>query len=239
MVRIDPISIRAAILDMDGLMLDTETPVQRCCQQAAAALGFSLDAEFYERNLLGRAWPDADAALIAHFGPTFLLDDFKARFQAVWDRHIAMHGVATKPGLQDFLTMLEQRDLKMAVATSTHEKEAEAHLRAAGVRDRFQAVVTGDQIERGKPAPDIYLEAARRLNVRAAECIALEDSNAGVIAATSAGMTTLMIPDGDRQPSVEARSRAFSVLPSLREAQRLVSSWLGPKGDRAAAKHER
>jgi HAD superfamily hydrolase (TIGR01509 family) len=230
MAKTRPMSIRAVILDMDGLMLDTETPVQLCCQQAAATLGFSLDAEFYERALLGRAWPDADAALIAHFGPTFLLEDFKKRFQTVWDRHIATHGVAPKPGLHDFLTMLEQRDLKRAVATSTHEKEAEAHLRSAGIRDRFSVVVTGDQIERGKPAPDIYLEAARRLKVRADECVALEDSNAGVMSATSAGMTTLMIPDGDRQPSVEARSRAFDVLPSLKEVERLVSSWLDPTG---------
>ena len=228
MVRARPTSIRAVILDMDGLMLDTETPVQRCCQQAAETLGFSLDADFYERALLGRAWPDADAALVAHFGPGFLLDDFKARFQSIWDRHVAVHGVTLKPGLQTFLATVERLDLQKAVATSTHEKEAEAHLRAAGIRDRFSVVVTGDQIEHGKPAPDIYLEAARRLNVRAEECIALEDSDAGVLAATNAGMTTLMVPDGGRQPSAEARSRACCVLPSLREAQEVVSSWLDP-----------
>jgi HAD superfamily hydrolase (TIGR01509 family) len=226
MAKIRPVSIAAVILDMDGLMLDTETPVQVCCQQAAAALGFSLDAEFYERALVGRSWPDSDAALVAHFGRDFPLEDFKKGFRVVWGHHVALHGVTPKPGLREFLAMLESRNLQKAVATSTHEKEADGHLRAAGIRERFSVVVTGDQVERGKPAPDIYLEAARRLQVRPEDCIALEDSNAGVMAATSAGMATLMIPDGDRQPSAEARNRAFSVLASLKEAEALVSSWL-------------
>jgi beta-phosphoglucomutase-like phosphatase (HAD superfamily) len=224
--RRPPARIAAVILDMDGLMIDTEAPVRRCCQQAAAAMGFTLDLEFYERAIVGHSWPDSDAALVAHFGPTFPLEDFKARFRGVWGDYIALHGIAPKPGLFRFLTMLETLNLKTAVATSTHQAEADAHLQAIGIRERFSVVVTGDQIEKGKPAPDIYLEAARRLNVPPHSCVALEDSNAGVVAATSAGMTTLLIPDGDRQPSADARNRAFSVLPSLEEAEALVSSWL-------------
>jgi beta-phosphoglucomutase len=216
---------------MDGLMIDTETPVQLCCEQAAEALGFRLDAEFYQRALVGRSWPDSDAALLAHFGSSFPLEHFKARFRAVWGHHISVHGIAPKPGLQDFLTMLEKFNVRTGVATSTHGKEAEAHLRAVGIRERFSVVVTGDQIERGKPAPDIYLEAARRLTAPPQDCVALEDSNAGVMAATSAGITTLMIPDGGRQPSADARNSAFGVLPSLKEAEALVCSWLeNPEG---------
>ena len=221
-----PASIAAVILDMDGLMIDTEAPVRRCCQQAAATIGFTLDLEFYERAIVGHSWRDSDAALVAHFGPTFPLEDFKARFRDVWSDYIALHGIAPKPGLFRFLTMLETFNVQTAVATSTHQAETEAHLHAVGIRERFSVVVTGDQIEQGKPAPDIYLEAARRLNVPPGACVALEDSNAGVIAATSAGMTTLLIPDGDRQPSTDARNRAFRVLPSLDEAEALVSSWL-------------
>jgi beta-phosphoglucomutase len=222
-----PSKIAAVILDMDGHMIDTETPVHVCCEQAAAGLGFRLDADFYHRALLGRSWPDSDAALLAHFGSGFPLQDFKARFREVWGHHTALHGIAIKPGLQEFLMMLEKFNLKTGVATSTHEKEAEAHLRAVGIRSRFSVVVTGEQIARGKPAPDIYLEAARRLNAPPQDCVALEDSNTGVMAAASARMTTLMIPDGDRQPSAEARNSAFSILPSLKEAAALVSAWLG------------
>jgi HAD superfamily hydrolase (TIGR01509 family) len=222
--RRPPATIAAVILDMDGLMIDTETPVRLCCQQAAEALGFTLDVDFYERSIVGRSWADSDAALLAHFGRAFPLESFKTRFNAVWDEHIARHGIAPKPGLYPFLAMLEQLDLKKAVATSTHHKEAEAHLRAVGIRERFRVVVTGDQIERGKPAPDIYLEAARRLSARPQDCVALEDSNAGAKAATDAGMTTLMIPDGDRRPPED--DRALWVLPSLTEAAELISSWL-------------
>jgi beta-phosphoglucomutase-like phosphatase (HAD superfamily) len=93
------------------------------------------------------------------------------------------------------------------------------------VRERFQVVVTGDQVTRGKPAPDIYLEAARRVGYAPAQCVALEDSEAGVIAASRAGMIALMVPDLVR-PSDAARRAAFRVLPSLVDAQNVIEALL-------------
>ena len=83
-----------------------------------------------------------------------------------------------------------------------------------------------DQVQNGKPEPDIYLEAARRLNVNPAMCVAVEDSNAGVLAATRAGMRTFIVPDVERPPSVEARAAAFEVVPSLHEVAAVISRWL-------------
>jgi beta-phosphoglucomutase-like phosphatase (HAD superfamily) len=90
---------------------------------------------------------------------------------------------------------------------------------------RFDVVVCGDHVSRGKPQPDIYLLAASRLEVDPRECLAFEDSNCGVLAASRAGMRVVMVPDVCC-PSDEALKAAYRVLPSLTEAADLVAPWL-------------
>jgi len=219
-------AIQAVIFDMDGLMLDTERPVQACCQAAADQLGFELDADYYHQALVGRGWAESDAALMARFGENFPLEKFKASFERLWMTHVKTHGIDRKPGVLELLTILQTRRVPVAVATSTHRQEAELFLTVAALRDRFQVVVTGDEVARGKPQPDIYLEAARRLRVPPDACIALEDSNAGVLAASQAGMLTLMVPDAGRMPSPEARGAAYAVCDSLIQAAMVIGKLL-------------
>jgi beta-phosphoglucomutase-like phosphatase (HAD superfamily) len=118
-----------------------------------------------------------------------------------------------------------------AVATSSDADYAAFSLRSAGVAGRFDALVSGDQVARGKPAPDIYLEAARRLGCDPVECVALEDSDVGVLAASAAGMVTLCIPDL-KPPSEEAARAATRVLGSLDEAREWIGAMVA--NDRAA-----
>jgi beta-phosphoglucomutase-like phosphatase (HAD superfamily) len=124
------------------------------------------------------------------------------------------------------MILLGERQIPVGVATSTDAHDAESCLRIAGLGNRFHVVVTGDQVENGKPAPDIYLEAARRLNVNPAMCIAVEDSNAGVLAASRAGMRTFMVYDSGLTPSEEARAAAFAVVPTVHDVRRAIVAWL-------------
>jgi beta-phosphoglucomutase-like phosphatase (HAD superfamily) len=94
------------------------------------------------------------------------------------------------------LAFVEARGLSCAVATSSDIDYATFSLRHGGLDGRFPVIVTGEEVTHGKPAPDIYLEAARRLGVPPASCVALEDSEAGILAARAAGMRALLIPDG-------------------------------------------
>lgn len=218
--------MKAVIFDMDGVIIDTEGPVQTCCQQAATELGFHLDDEFYVSELVGRGWADCDAALLAKFGADFSLLQFKARFQQRWANHLESNGIAVKPGFIEVVGFLRSKQIRIAVATSTHDGDAQSSLQAAGVTEQFDAFVTGDQVKRGKPHPEIYLTAAKRLGLEPQSCVALEDSSAGVLAASRAGMTTLLIPDGGRIPTAEARSAAYCVLESLHDAKRILQSLL-------------
>ena len=223
--------IAAVIFDMDGLMIDTEGPVQLCCQRAAADMGFNLDDEFYVSELVGRGWDDCDAALISRFGLRFSCVDFRARFQHLWAIRLQSQGIQSKPGFQELFTFLRSTQTPMAVATSTHREDAALSLRAARIDERFDAFVTGDEVVKGKPDPEIYLTAASRLGVDPQKCVAFEDSSPGVLAAARAGMTTFLIPDGGRIPTSQAVSAAFRVLPSLHEARPILGEWLAERSN--------
>jgi HAD superfamily hydrolase (TIGR01509 family) len=140
---------------------------------------------------------------------------------AFWRLRVAHTGIPLKPGLLEFLSFVEGQRLPIAVATSSDREYTEFSLRHAGLLERFNIVVTGDQIANGKPAPDIYLEAARRFSVEPHQCAVLEDSDAGILAVSRAGMLPFLIPDL-KPPSEEATSAAFRVLRSLHEAQHCI-----------------
>lgn len=221
-------NITALVLDMDGLMLDTEPIYKRAWQRACLELGYEWDDASYAK-VVGRPNPDGEAELLRTFGADFPLAAFRSRWPALWQADADTNGIDTKPGLLELLEYAKQKNLKMAVATSTDAAYTEFTLRKAGLDRRFSTIVTGEQVRRGKPAPDIYLEAARRVGEQPSHCVALEDSEAGVIAASSAGMIALMVPDLVR-PSDAARRAAFRVLPSLIDAQNVIETLLaGPR----------
>jgi HAD superfamily hydrolase (TIGR01509 family) len=215
-------TIAALVFDMDGLMLDTEPIYRTSWQRTAAELGWELTDHAYEAYI-GRRTEDCERELAERWGPTFPIDAFRKRWPDVW-RDLAGQGLATKPGLHALLDFAAARNLPTAVATSTERTLAEYTLRCGGLAiARFSVIVTGDEIANGKPAPDIYLEAARRLGLAPARCAALEDSDAGILSASRAGMRALMVPDL-KPPSPEAAGEAFRVLRSLEDALDLVAA---------------
>ena len=208
--------IRAVVFDMDGLMLDTEPIYKAAWQAASAELGYDLADEFYAQ-FVGRPNDDCERLLFERFGAAFPIERFRVRWRELWDADATANGIRTKPGLLELLALLDTLTVPFAIATSSEAAETEFCLRAAGLDGRFSVRVTRDQITHGKPAPDIYLEAARRLQTDPAQCVALEDSEAGILSASRAGMVPLLIPDG-APPSSTASNTAFRVLPSLLEA---------------------
>lgn len=214
--------ISAVILDMDGLMLETESVYKLAWQGAAAELGFDLDDDYY-LTLVGQTNPACEAALLDRFGDRFPMKDFRDRWSSSWRKIVETSGIPTKPGLIELLSFLRERQIPTAVATSSDRDYTSLSLRAAKLESWFDNLVTGDQVVNGKPAPDIYIEAARRLGVEAVNCVALEDSDAGVLSASAAGMFTVMVPDL-KPPSPEARDAAFCVVTSLVDAKNVIAS---------------
>jgi HAD superfamily hydrolase (TIGR01509 family) len=213
--------ITAIVFDMDGLLLDTEPIYKAAWQQASTELGFDLDDQSYSR-FTGRTTADCERELVRLFGTDFPMSRFRQRWRELWRRSVESGGIPIKTGLRPFLSFVKDEALLSAVATSSDAHFAEFSLRSAGIAECFDVLVSGDQVVRGKPAPDIYLEAARRLGCEPVECVALEDSDAGVFSASAAGMVTVCIPDL-RPPSDAAAAAATRVLATLHEAR----EWIG------------
>jgi HAD superfamily hydrolase (TIGR01509 family) len=183
----------AFIFDMDGLLFDTERLSRRALHAAADDLGVSLPEDAF-LELIGRRGSDIFQRLAARVGDEALTTRLVARSEEHYEIFLAQ-GVPVKEGVAELLAWLAARGRPCAVATSTRTHKAERKLAAANLQGFFQAVIGGDQVERGKPAPDIYLRAAAALGVAAENCGVFEDSEPGLGAAHAAGARVVWIPD--------------------------------------------
>ena len=126
-----------------------------------------------------------------------------------------VRGAPRIAGAEEAVERLARAGMPLAVASSAHRAVIDAALGALGIAGLFQAVVTSDQVAHGKPAPDVYLLAARELAVDPADCLVVEDSFNGVLAGRAAGMTVVLIPNLAVPPAPGAREAASIVLDNL------------------------
>ena len=183
----------AVIFDLDGLLFDTESLYQEAIMAAADDVGQQMTPAIFH-SMIGRPWLQTRAFLVSHYGSSFPVDEFRA----AWNRHFDMivaTRLAMKPGVPELLDALDTLGLPRGIATSSSHKTVHHHLGAHKLRDRFHQIVAHGDYAAGKPAPDPYLLAAKRLGVDPHLCIALEDSHNGVRSAAAAGMMTIMVPD--------------------------------------------
>lgn len=205
--------LQGAIFDMDGLLLDTERVYQVCWLETARAFGQEENQEFplavsgsngdSMLRIVHQYYPAVDA-------PAFVADCF-ARVFAVLDRD----GPRVKPGVREILAYLRSRGVKTAVASSSGTDRVRANLRRVDLPGLFDAVVSGQEVERNKPAPDIFLLAAEQIGCAPASCWVFEDSLNGIRAALAAGCVPVMIPDITPPPE---HPEGFTVCKSLLEA---------------------
>ena len=208
--------IKAAIFDMDGTLIDSERLGFKAWQVTGERLGVRekiTDGMVY--SFIGRTRATAMGKLAAALGSEHAADDAFAVCQKI-RRELYETELAAKPGARETLEELRRRGVHCALATSSYRDAAELSLRLAGLEGLLDTITTGEEAERSKPEPDIFLLAASRAGANPAECIVVEDSLNGALAGHAAGMATYFIPDMIA-PSEQIRAASTAILGSLAE----------------------
>ena len=212
--------IRGILFDMDGLVLDTEKLYTRFWMEAAHDLGYPMTFQqaLGLRSLNRSAGQDK---LTEYFGPGISYTEVRDHRIKLMDAHIEKYGIEVKPGIYALMDYLKTHGIASAITSSSPMVNIRRHLSAHDLLHRFDTLCSGYDVPRGKPEPDIYLYGAASLNLRPAECLALEDSPTGILSAHRAGCLPVMVPDQD-QPGEDTLSLLYSEAASLSDVISLL-----------------
>jgi HAD superfamily hydrolase (TIGR01509 family) len=184
----------AVIFDFDGVIFDSETPEYESHRQVYASCGVALTVDEW-CDAIGVWSADHDDrrfdVLCARAERAPTRDEYHARRHEIFERLAPRDPM---PGILDLLARLDAARVAMAIASTAPARWVRPAVDRLGLTPRFRAIVTGDEVVRRKPAPDVYLEAARRVGVEPRLAVAIEDSAPGVAAARAAGLRVVAIP---------------------------------------------
>ena len=188
--------VRGVLFDVDGVILDTECLYSRFWMEACHFYGFPMTKEqsLQMRSLNKTAGQEKIHAL---FGPSADYATIRKKRIELMDAFVEKEGVAAKPGIYTLLDALEARGIPCAITSSSPQQRLENYLTPLNLYHRFAKVISGYDVPRGKPEPDIYLQGAAELGLSPKACLALEDSPAGILSAYRAGCLPVLIPDQD------------------------------------------
>jgi HAD superfamily hydrolase (TIGR01509 family) len=206
--------IEAVVFDLDGVLIDSEPTWNAAREQLVRERGGTW-REQATREMMGMSSPEWSRYMREELGvdmePEQIATEVVRRMQALYREHLPI-----LPGAREALAALASR-WRLAIASSANRELIELVLDLAGMREHFAVTVSAEEVARGKPAPDVYLEAAKRLGVEPGRCVAVEDSTNGLRAAAAAGVLVVALPNRAFPPAPEVLELADVVISSLDE----------------------
>ncbi|MBR4027387.1 MAG: HAD family phosphatase [Lachnospiraceae bacterium] len=218
--KIDTTTIRGILFDMDGLVLDTEKLYTRFWQEAAQYFGYPMTKE----QALGMRSLNRNAGIAqleSYFGKGIDYEAIRNKRIELMNVFVEKEGVTLKSGIHKLLLYLKEKGIKTAIATSSPLERTKTYLSSVGLEHAFDELVSGYMVKQGKPEPYIYLYAAQKLGLKPEECMVLEDSPTGILAAYRANCIPVMIPDQDL-PNEETKQMLYAEAESLESVIRLL-----------------
>ena len=209
------VQIKALIFDMDGLLVDTEHLAYQAMDAFLAKHAVQRRQDIHDQ-MLGRRLPEAIAIVKDGYGLDHPLEDLIADY-TIMRRDTLIGNVRALPGALEAVRFGLDAGLKVGLASSGLRDQVTLSLNEAGLNGLFEVEVTGDDVTRGKPAPDLFLKAAEGLGVEPANCVVFEDAPAGIAAAVDAGMRAVAVPN-DHSKAMDFAVPAEAVLDSLHDA---------------------
>ena len=214
--------IELVIFDMDGLMFDTERIYYKAWQESATAHGYHISWETYVQ-IVARNSRYIEKVLKEILGEALPYDAICEGKRAIVDQIIDKEGIVKKEGLVELLDYLDKEGIKKAVATSSMREKALRYLELGEIKERFDWIICGSDVEESKPNPEIFLKVANHFGIAPEACMVLEDSRLGIQAAKAAGMMGIFIPDLV-QADEEILENASKEVASLREVITLLEN---------------
>ena len=214
--------VKGVISDMDGVILDSEKLYVRFWCEAGNFYGYPMN-ESHALSIRSMARKYAIEKLQGYFGKDFDYDAVRNKRVELMDKYVEQNGIDAKPGAEVLLRYLKENGVKTALATATPVERAKKYLEMVGLLKFFDEVCSARMVKNGKPAPDIYIYAAEKINLPPNKCVALEDSPNGVRSAYAAGCKTVMVPDMDL-PSEEIKPMLFDVADGLEDVIRIIKN---------------
>ena len=215
--------IEAVVFDLDGLLLDSEQVWDQAREQLAKERGGRWHDQA-QKDMMGMSSTEWSRYMHDRIGlpepPEEINREVVERLEAIYREHLP-----AIPGAREAVERLAAR-WPLGLASSSNRELIDLALELLGVKHLFAATVSSEEVARGKPAPDVYLEAARRLGVDPTHAAAVEDSNNGILSAKAAGMRVVAIPNRHFPPGEDALAQADVVLDSLEE---LTPEAVGPE----------
>lgn len=219
MGRVPAANLQAVVFDLDGLLIDSEPAWDLARRQVTADHGGRW-ADQATRDMMGMSsleWSRyLHDRLGVALGPAQISAQVVQRMQLLYRQHLPLF-----PGARQSVERLARR-WPLALASSSNRPVIDLVLSLAGFQPRFRVTVSSEEVARGKPAPDVYLEAARRLGVDPARCAAIEDSHHGILAAKAAGMRVIAVPNRAFPPGDAAIGAADQVVATLTDLTEAV-----------------
>jgi HAD superfamily hydrolase (TIGR01509 family) len=204
----------AVVFDLDGIIVDSEHVWDRVRQELAEERGGRWH-ERASRDMMGMSSPEWSRYMHDVVGlpesPQEINAEVVGRLEAVYREELPLI-----PGAVAAVERMAAR-WPLGLASSSNRELIDFVLEVSGLAGLFSATVSSEEVPRGKPAPDVYLEAARRLDADPLRCTAVEDSEAGILSAKAAGMRVLAVPNPHFPPAEEALAEADAILASIAE----------------------
>jgi HAD superfamily hydrolase (TIGR01509 family) len=217
-----PTQIEAVVFDMDGVLVDTEHLWDEVREELTAEWGgrYTPEAQQAMMGMSSSEWSRYLHEVVGLREPPEVINAEVVR------RMLARYEVdlPVVPGAVDAVRRLAEAGYRLALASSSNRELIDTVLRRLGVTELFEVTVSSEEVARGKPTPDVYLETAARLGIDPARCVAVEDSASGIRSAHAAGMRVIAYPNRHYPPADEALGLADTVVPGLADvAPRLLA----------------
>jgi HAD superfamily hydrolase (TIGR01509 family) len=206
------VSVAAVVFDLDGVLVDSEGVWNSARRDVTREAGGRWH-DGAQRAMMGMSSSEWSRYMRDELGleldPQEISDTVVARLERLYRRELPL-----LPGAREAVTALA-REWPLGLASSANRPIIELVLDLAGLRDCFRAAVSSEEVASGKPAPDVYFEAARRLGVPARDCVAVEDSTSGLRSASAAGMGLVAVPNREFPPDADALALAGDLIDGL------------------------